>query len=196
MAFYQIGKLILKSLFSKPATYNYPAVPREWQERTRGQIGIETEKCILCGICQKKCPANAIKVNRAKAEWTLEKMSCVQCNHCVDVCPKKCLIMDPKYTEPGTSKAVLIVNPPDPKAKAAAAKAKPAAPKPDPAAKPAAAAKPADAPKPAEVVKPVEAETAKPVDVPVVPTPVVETAEAANAVPPVTEAAEAPKAEA
>ncbi len=113
MTFYKIGKLVLSSLFKKPATRNYPAVPREWQERTRGQIGIEEEKCILCMICQKKCPANAITVDRPGAQWTLEKMSCVQCNHCVAVCPKKCLYMEQQYTAPGTEKEVLVAYPPE-----------------------------------------------------------------------------------
>ncbi len=115
MAFYQIGKLVLKSLFKKPATLNYPAVPREWQERTRGQIRITEEDCILCGICQKKCPATAITVDRANASWVLEKMSCIQCNHCVEVCPKKCLHMEKKYTDPDTEKVILKANPPEPK---------------------------------------------------------------------------------
>ncbi len=115
MAFYKIGKLVLKSLFRKPATKMYPVVPREWQERTRGQIGITAEDCILCSICQKKCPANAITVDRKNATWEIEKMSCVQCNHCVLVCPKKCLHMEKQYTEPGYEKEVLKVNTPEPK---------------------------------------------------------------------------------
>ena len=84
----------------------YPVVPREWQERTRGQIGIREEDCIVCGICAKKCPANAITVDRNKRTWTIERMQCIQCNCCVEVCPKTCLTMENQYTEPGTEKVV------------------------------------------------------------------------------------------
>lgn len=106
MATFKIGKIVLGSLFKKPATLMYPVIPRKWQERTRGQIGIEEEKCILCGICGRKCPTDAIKVNRGDRTWEIQRMQCIQCGCCVEVCPKKCLIMLPDYTEPGVEKII------------------------------------------------------------------------------------------
>ncbi|MCQ4635480.1 4Fe-4S binding protein [Anaerovorax odorimutans] len=106
MATFRIGKVVLRSLFKKPATLMYPVVPREWQERTRGHIDIRKEDCIVCGICAKKCPANAITVDRNKRTWTIERMQCIQCNCCVEACPKTCLIMENQYTEPGPEKVV------------------------------------------------------------------------------------------
>jgi len=104
MASFKIGKLVLKSLFSKPATLMYPVIPRVWEERTRGQIGIVEESCILCSICAKKCPTNAIVVDRANRSWTIERMACIQCGSCTEACPKKCLIMENQYTAPDTEK--------------------------------------------------------------------------------------------
>lgn len=106
MAAFKIGKMVLKSLFKKPATLMYPVVPRQWQERTRGHIEVDMAACILCGICQRKCPANAITVNRAKKSWTIERMDCVQCGYCVEVCPKTCLVNENTYTTPHTEKVV------------------------------------------------------------------------------------------
>lgn len=103
---FKIGKVVLKSLFRKPATLMYPVIPRKWEERTRGHIGIEEEKCILCGICGKKCPTNAIKVSRDQRTWVIERMQCIQCGCCVEVCPKKCLLMRQEYTAPDTQKTV------------------------------------------------------------------------------------------
>ena len=124
MATFKIGKMVLRSLFKKPATLMYPVVPRQWQERTRGQIGIEEASCILCGICAKKCPTNAIVVDRAKRTWTIERMACIQCGSCTEVCPKKCLLMENQYTEPGVEKVFHTFDIPEaPKA----APAKPAA---------------------------------------------------------------------
>ena len=41
MATFKIGKVLMKSLFKKPATKMYPVIPNEFQERTRGQVTIE-----------------------------------------------------------------------------------------------------------------------------------------------------------
>lgn len=106
MATFKIGKVVLKSLFKKPATLMYPVVPRQWQERTRGQVGIDVDNCIVCGICAKKCPANAITVDRKARTWEIQRMQCIQCNCCVEACPKSCLVMENQYTEPGPEKVV------------------------------------------------------------------------------------------
>lgn len=94
----------LKNLFSKPATSEYPFVPREYPERTRGQISIEIEKCIFCGACDMRCPADAIKVDKAAKTWEIERFGCIQCSNCVLVCPKKCLHMEKPYTTPAPEK--------------------------------------------------------------------------------------------
>lgn len=96
----------MRSLFKKPATLMYPVVPREWQERTRGHIENEINDCIFCGICQRKCPTNALVVDKAKRSWTIERMACIQCSCCVEVCPKKCLTNENTYTTPSTEKIV------------------------------------------------------------------------------------------
>lgn len=106
MGAFKIAKTVLKSVFNKPATLMYPVVEREWQERTRGSIGIEEDKCILCGICSKRCPADAINVDRKEGKWEIHRMQCIQCGECVEACPKDCLIMENKYTEPGVEKVV------------------------------------------------------------------------------------------
>jgi len=91
----------------------YPIAPRVWQERTRGSIDIEAETCILCGICSKKCPTNAIAVSRDQRTWVIERMQCIQCGSCVDTCPKKCLNMNPAYTAPNTEKVTDSVSIPE-----------------------------------------------------------------------------------
>ena len=110
MGAFKIAKTVLKSAFRKPATLMYPVVEREWQERTRGSIDIDADKCILCGICAKRCPADAINVDRNGGKWEIHRMQCVQCGECVESCPKKCLEMNPKYTEPSPEKVVDAVD--------------------------------------------------------------------------------------
>ena len=109
MATFKIGKVVLKSLFKKPATKitaDQPIITKNWKARTRGHIDIDKDQCILCGMCMRKCPANAITVDRAGSTWEIQRMQCIQCGSCVEVCPKKCLSMAPEYTEPGVEKVV------------------------------------------------------------------------------------------
>ncbi|MEG1929688.1 MAG: 4Fe-4S binding protein [Anaerovorax sp.] len=106
MAMFKMGRMVMRSLFKKPATLMYPVVPREYFAGTRGHISIDENSCILCGICQKKCPANAITVDRAKRTWTIARMQCIQCSGCVVACPKQCLTNENTYTTPNTEKVV------------------------------------------------------------------------------------------
>lgn len=104
MSIMPFSKTALKNLFSKPATRMYPQTPREYPERTRGHIEIDMNTCVLCGLCSKKCPADAIKVDRAAGTWSIERFGCIQCSSCVVCCPKKSLSMGRTYTEPAGEK--------------------------------------------------------------------------------------------
>ena len=106
MATFKLGKTIIRSLFKKPATLMYPVIPREWQERTRGHIENDINECIFCSICQKKCPTNALVVDKVNRTWVIERMKCIQCSCCVEVCPKKCLSNENTYTSPNTEKVI------------------------------------------------------------------------------------------
>lgn len=112
MGVFSIGKVLIDSLFRKPATLMYPVIPREWEDMTRGAVGIDVDGCVLCGMCQRACPTNAITVDRSAGTWSIERMNCVQCRGCVDNCPPNCLIMEQKYTEPGVEKVIDTFNVP------------------------------------------------------------------------------------
>lgn len=96
---------IIKNLFTGPATRMYPFVKRETFEQVRGQItGIDVDVCIYCGICQRKCPALAITVDKATKTWSLDPYKCIICGVCEEACPKKCLHMDKEYRAPSYQK--------------------------------------------------------------------------------------------
>jgi formate hydrogenlyase subunit 6/NADH:ubiquinone oxidoreductase subunit I len=103
---------VLKNLFSKPVTKNYPAEPAVYPERSRGHIEITIEDCILCGLCSMNCPPRAIAVDRAGSKWSINRFDCVQCGYCVEKCPKKCLTILPGYQEPMPEKAVAVYEKP------------------------------------------------------------------------------------
>jgi len=100
MAFFQMAGSALANLFRKPATLMYPVKPRVYFSATRGHISIEADKCIHCTICAKKCPTDAISVDRPNKVWTIEHLKCIACGSCIENCPKKCLHMEKTYRAP------------------------------------------------------------------------------------------------
>ena len=152
MSVFSFSKTVLHNLFSKPATRMYPQVPRVYPERTRGQISININDCIFCGICSKKCPTGAIAVTRETKTWAIKRFGCIQCGECVGVCPKKCLTMLQAYSTPNATKTVeeyaqIITTAPGEPPRPIPQSAKPAAPasvNTAPAAEPAKAAPAAD----------------------------------------------------
>jgi len=116
MATFKIGKMLMSSLFKKPSTRAYPAVEGKYTEMTRGHIEIDADKCILCGMCSKKCPADAITVDKTERKWIIDRMSCVQCQACVESCPKECLIVRTENDAATTEKTIdLVMIPEKPK---------------------------------------------------------------------------------
>ncbi|MDP4093511.1 MAG: 4Fe-4S binding protein [Bacillota bacterium] len=96
-------KNVFKNLGSKPATRQYPFEKREPFKNTRGQVGgVDIDTCIFCGICSRKCPSNAITVNKNEKSWEINRYKCVVCGVCSEVCPKKCLHMQEDYRTAAT----------------------------------------------------------------------------------------------
>ena len=93
----KLGSMTLGSLFKKPETTQYPFQTRFAPEQRKGHIGIDIEACILCGICAKRCPADAIVVDKPGSTWTIDAYRCVQCGSCIRECPKKCLTMEQAF---------------------------------------------------------------------------------------------------
>ncbi len=100
MSILSMSKTLFKSLIHGPYTVLYPVDKKEKYNRTRGRVEINISECIYCSMCQRRCPTGAIKVDKAAASWSIERLKCIQCNYCNEVCPKKCLRMDNDYTEP------------------------------------------------------------------------------------------------
>lgn len=98
MNLFTMAKTAAKSLFTGPSTLMYPAKQRVYPEITRGQIRIEIDLCIFCGMCSRKCPTDAITVTKDKRQWAIDRLYCITCGSCVGVCPKKCLHMDNHYS--------------------------------------------------------------------------------------------------
>ena len=64
MGGFKLGKMTLRSLFSKPETIRYPFEEPEHPACMKGVVEFDYSNCIYCGICEKRCPTNAISVNK------------------------------------------------------------------------------------------------------------------------------------
>jgi len=92
---------ILRHLFKKPATVDYPFVKLEVPKGFRGTPFLHPELCIVCRACVRDCPAEAIDiltVNEAekKFKMVIHNDRCIHCAQCVESCPTtpKALEMD------------------------------------------------------------------------------------------------------
>ncbi|MEI7884445.1 MAG: 4Fe-4S dicluster domain-containing protein [Clostridia bacterium] len=104
MSFLSITKILIKNIFHGPYTTLYPIEKKDNYENTRGRIENKISECIFCGICERRCPTVAIKVDKEIHAWSIQRFQCIQCGYCVEVCPKKCLVMNSQYTAPSTGK--------------------------------------------------------------------------------------------
>ncbi len=97
---------IITSAISRPPTRLYPFETRPEIAGSRGKIEIEIDKCIFCGICQKRCPCQAISVGREAKTWEINRLRCIQCGACVEPCPKKCLALNPERPASSATKDI------------------------------------------------------------------------------------------
>jgi len=98
-----VGKMtysIFKTLGRKPSTRRYPFFKRPAYIGARGKIVIDLAACIYCGICMRRCPANAIHTSIKEKVWSMDHFKCVNCRACVELCPKKCLYMETEQALP------------------------------------------------------------------------------------------------
>jgi formate hydrogenlyase subunit 6/NADH:ubiquinone oxidoreductase subunit I len=83
---------IIRHLFKKPATVDYPFKKLEPPPDFRGTPFLRPELCIVCRACARDCPAEAIDiltVNEAekKFKMIIHNDRCIHCAQCVDSCP-------------------------------------------------------------------------------------------------------------
>ena len=102
MGGFKLGKMTLSGLFKQPETIQYPVQKKEPPAGLKGHVTNDTGACILCGICQKRCPTGAIVVDKPARTWSIDRFKCIQCRNCIEVCVEDALHMENTYATPST----------------------------------------------------------------------------------------------
>ena len=104
----------LKYLFKKPVTINYPEQKMPMFPKYRGKQVLMRdenglEKCVACGLCAVACPADAIYLEAAENDgsvqagpryasiYQIHKTRCIFCGYCEEACPVGAIFMGKDY---------------------------------------------------------------------------------------------------
>ncbi len=99
---------ILKNAASKPYTSNYPFTPYEHFPGTRADVTFDGKLCILCGLCERSCPAVCIKIHKEETKVEYLNTQCIRCGTCARVCPTKAISQNEIYTKPSREKLTVF----------------------------------------------------------------------------------------
>ncbi|MDO7253712.1 NADH-quinone oxidoreductase subunit NuoI [Helicobacter cappadocius] len=103
--------LTLKEFFSKKVTVQYPIEILPLSPRYRAVHNLQRllesgeERCIGCGLCEKICTSNCIRIITHKGEdgrkkiddYTINLGRCIYCGLCAEVCPELAIVMGERF---------------------------------------------------------------------------------------------------
>ncbi len=104
---------ILGRLAKKPETELYPFEKTEMPEGWRGAIEFDYECCIMCSICARVCPAEAIEmkpVSEKKNAPLFYQDRCIYCGQCAESCPKDCITLTKEYETASPKRELMRVD--------------------------------------------------------------------------------------
>jgi len=61
--------------------------------RAPGEIRIDPERCVDCGICSSVCPSGALQFRLASQRLHYEAARCLVCEQCIPSCPLEAITL-------------------------------------------------------------------------------------------------------
>ncbi|GMT38520.1 NADH-quinone oxidoreductase subunit I [Helicobacter bizzozeronii] len=103
--------LTIKEFFSKEVTIHYPMEVLPLSPRYRAVHHLQrlldsgSERCIGCGLCEKICTSNCIRIITHKGaderkhidSYTINLGRCIYCGLCAEVCPELAIVMGQRF---------------------------------------------------------------------------------------------------
>lgn len=98
MRFATLVSDVLKSLWHKPITQQYPLERTDPPSRFRGRLHWDPERCTGCALCVKDCPAQAIDLitlDKANKRFVIHYFvdRCTFCGQCIESCRFNCITL-------------------------------------------------------------------------------------------------------
>src|ERR671918_6763 len=108
-------RVLLKHLFKRTTTIQYPDEKQDLSSRTRGVIALKEENCTVCMLCARECPDWCIYIDSHKEtlppkreggrertvsvldRFAIDYALCMYCGICVEVCPFDALYWSPEF---------------------------------------------------------------------------------------------------
>ncbi len=111
--------LTLKEFWRKPVTLNYPFETQPLSPRYRAVHNLQrmlesgSERCIGCGLCEKICTSNCIRILTHEGEdgrkkidsYTINLGRCIYCGLCAEVCPELAIVMGNRFENASEQRA-------------------------------------------------------------------------------------------
>lgn len=112
-------KTALGAFFAPNVTIQYPLESAPLSPRYRAihklqrLLESENERCIGCGLCEKICTSNCIRIITDRGEDGRKKISsysinfgrCIYCGLCAEVCPELAIVHGSRYENASTQRA-------------------------------------------------------------------------------------------
>ena len=102
---------VFKHSFKSRVTLEYPEKKQILSDTFRGKPCWNSEKCIACKICEKVCPADAVKItkNNDNIECCIDLSKCILCGNCMYYCPKQAIALSKEYELATDNKSLLKI---------------------------------------------------------------------------------------
>ncbi|BAQ61677.1 4Fe-4S ferredoxin [Geminocystis sp. NIES-3708] len=86
----QVGKLVLElsgDIDQLDAAIDWMKANNIGVSLNTGEIAIDEEICVHCGLCTGVCPTESLTLNPSSYKLQFRQQTCIVCEQCIPTCP-------------------------------------------------------------------------------------------------------------